>query len=121
MFHRLVLACLVWSMAALSTHAASVFPTNSTWSWFKGRTEASTPVTAWRQINFDDSSWLAPSPTPFYYGESLTGGTVITDMINQYSCIFLRKTFVVSNRSEIAALRIRSFCDDGFIAWINGS
>lgn len=120
MFHRLVLACFIWSMAALSTYGATIFSTNSSWKYFKGRTEASTPTSAWRQINFDDSTWLGPSNAWFYYGDPFTG-TLLNDMMNQYSCVFLRKTFVISNLSEVAALRIGSYCDDGFMAWINGT
>lgn len=42
-------------------------------------------------------------------------------MRNVYRCIFLRKTFVVTNRAEIGGLRLASVVDDGFVAWINGT
>jgi hypothetical protein len=51
----------------------------------------------------------------------LTGGTRINGMQNVYSCIFLRKTFVVSHAAEISGLRLGTLVDDGFVAWINGT
>ena len=72
----------------------SVFPcvagvlvsADSTWKFFKGYSEASTPdATAWRQLSFDDSAW-ATSQAAFYYennpgsSTAYTGNTVLTDM-----------------------------------------
>ena len=54
------------------------------------------------------------SPTAY------TGNTVLTDMSGNYTCIFLRQTFVVTNLYDAAALQIAALSDDGFIAWING-
>jgi hypothetical protein len=51
--------------------------------------------------------------------ESLTG-TRLTDMDGGYSSLFLRKTFNVTNPTQITGMELRSFSDDGFIAWING-
>ena len=80
--------------------------TNATWRLFKGRTEASSPdLTAWRGRNFDDAAFT-DAPGPFWYGDVLPGGTQITDMQNSYSCLFLRRTFVVTNRAEIGAVRL---------------
>src|SRR5688500_11607709 len=82
--------------------AALVFNTNATWKYFKGRSEASSPdTTAWRAINFNDTSWLSGT-APFYYGEPLTG-TELTDMSGGYTCIFMRRPFVITNLSEVAS------------------
>lgn len=108
-------------LLATESHAALVFNTGASWRWFKGRTEASTPnATAWRGINFNDSAFSTTS-APFWYGDTQPGGTQITDMQNQYTTIFLRRTFVLTNIADVSSLKLSAMCDDGFIAWINGT
>jgi hypothetical protein len=104
---------------APSVPAAQIFSTGAPWKYFKGRSEASTPdVTAWRRVNFNDSAWTTGN-APFYYGENFSG-TLLSDMQNGYTCVFMRRTFVVTNVADVGGLRLESLCDDGFIAWING-
>ncbi len=58
---------------------------------------------------------------PFYYGfGGISGGTVLTGMRSNYTTIFLRRNFVVSNPATISSLTLRELIDDGFIVWING-
>jgi len=106
--------------------AGVLVPQDSYWRFFKGYSEASTPdTTAWRQSGFDDSAW-ANSQAAFYYDNqpgsstAYTGNTVLTDMFGGYTCIFLRRTFVVTNVYDLAALQVAALSDDGYIAWING-
>ena len=110
-------------LAAMSSaQAASVMlvDASSACRWRKGTNEASAPdATAWRSPTFNDSLFV-PGATPFWYGDVLSGGTQLTDMLNTYSSIFMRKTFVVTNAAQIASLRLGFRCDDGFIAWVNG-
>ncbi|MEW6158352.1 MAG: lamin tail domain-containing protein [Verrucomicrobiota bacterium] len=105
----------------LSLPAAEIFPIDSDWQLFKGFSEASSPdPAAWRAINFNDSGWT-PAPAPFWYGDAQPSpGTLLNDMRGQYTCIFLRRTFVINNPADIAELQLRALSDDGFIAWING-
>lgn len=70
-------------------------------------------------MSFNDGAW-SEGAAPFHYGESINGGTLLSDMRNQYSSVFLRKNFTVSDPSGIGDLRLTARCDDGFIAWING-
>jgi len=113
---------LIWA-----ANGAVLVPTNSTWNYFKGLSEASSPdPTAWRAADFDDSSW-ATGQGAFYYenqpgsATEYTGNTLLDDMFGGYTCVFLRKTFVVTNPADISELRLDAFSDDGFIAWINGT
>ncbi len=102
-----------------ATAATTILPINSVWNFFKGLSEASSPdVTAWRKLDFDDSVWSS-GPAPFYYNESLSG-TLLGDMQNNYTCVFLRRKFLVTNAFEFGALTLSARCDDGYIAWING-
>lgn len=104
----------------LPVRAAVLVPTAATWRWRPGTNEASTPLHLWREAGFADTQFTT-APAPFWYGDVLAGGTQITGMRNVYRCIFLRKTFVVTNRAEIGGLRLASVVDDGFVAWINGT
>ncbi|MBI5386580.1 MAG: alkaline phosphatase family protein [Verrucomicrobia bacterium] len=93
--------------------------TNSLWRFQRGTNEASSPLSAWRQRGFDDSSW-PELPATFYFGETWPTGTVLNDMLNRYTCIFLRQQFVVTNAALLYDFRLRAQCDDGFVVWING-
>jgi hypothetical protein len=113
------------SVLALSSHSQNLITTNSTWEYFKGASEASSPASAWRNLEFNEVSWLT-GQAPFYYendpgsGTAYTGNTDLTDMYGGYTCIFMRQTFVVTNVSRIGELQLQALSDDGFIAWING-
>jgi hypothetical protein len=112
----LVVLTAAWTNTA---SAATLFVTNAVWKYSKGLSEASSPdPAAWRFEGFDDASWPS-GPAPFYYGEPLSG-TVFNDMAGNYTCIFLRQQFTVTNVYEFGALRLSAQCDDGYIAWING-
>lgn len=116
----LLLVVLAGLSAQVRAQTFQVFGTNVLWSYFKGTNEASLPDTkAWRNLTFNDVVW-SRGLAPFYYGETITFGTVLTDMQNNYSSVFLRRQFVLTNATDIEALDINAACDDGFIAWING-
>jgi hypothetical protein len=118
MFTRLLLMGLLCH--AVPAQSATLISANSTWRFLRGTNEASSPeITAWRNAGFNDASF-ADAPAPFWYGDIRLGGTQLLDMQNNYTCIFLRKTFTVNNVSEIGGLRLTYYIDDGFIAWING-
>ncbi|HXJ76948.1 MAG TPA: Ig-like domain-containing protein, partial [Candidatus Dormibacteraeota bacterium] len=112
-----------WSFV-LDTRVVLV-QSNSIWNFVKGFVEASTPSDAWRQPGFDDSGW-SNSAAPFFYGDPYDDpfsgifGTLLSDMRSNYTTVFLRKEFVVENRSTITNLLLNHQSDDGFIAWING-
>ncbi|MHC1765059.1 MAG: hypothetical protein AB9869_12285 [Verrucomicrobiia bacterium] len=107
-------------MAPAKALATTLVPFESNWRWAKGSSEASTPTEAWRGPAYDDDGWVSGA-APFYYGEPLAGGTVISDMRNRYSCIFLRRMFTLQATDTVQQLRLRAICDDGFVAWINGT
>jgi len=98
---------------------ATLIASNSTWRYFKGTSEASTPATAWRALSFDTASWLS-GPGALGYGESFVA-TPLNDMAGSYTTVFLRKTFEVADPNGVAGLRLLAQYDDGFKVWINGS
>jgi hypothetical protein len=88
------------------------------WAFRKGTRAFSDPPTAWREPDFDDSSW-ARGPTPFGYGESI-GGAVLSDMKNRYTTLALRKRFVIPPQIIDEEFGLEIAYDDGFCAYLNG-
>ena len=105
------------SIPALASE--SLLKSGAPWKWLKGSAEASTPTSAWRDPAFNDTAWLTGS-TPLFYGKDLTNGTLVTDMRDHYSSIFLRTHFNIPSLHDDDGLTIDTLSDDGFILWING-
>lgn len=97
----------------------TLIASNSTWKYFKGTSEASSPTTAWRSIGFNDAGWLT-GPGAIGYGEGFLS-TLLSDMRSNYTTVFLRKEFVVTNVAGMAGLALSAQYDDGFKVWINNS
>ncbi len=118
----LAMLTVLTSWAGAQSVSQTLVVSNSTWRFFRGTNEASTPPTEWRTNTFDDSSWEV-GDAPFYYFSTnaiFSGGTLLSDMRSNYSCIFLRQEFVLTNASQYIALTNRPWADDGYITWING-
>jgi hypothetical protein len=88
------------------------------WRYLKGSQEASVPMEAWREPGFDDSSWPI-GRSGFGYGDG-DDATLLNDMRNAYSSVFIRRRFTVSDPSAITYLMLEIDYDDGFVAYING-
>ena len=87
------------------------------WRYRKGTSEASTPVSAWRQTSFvEDATWQT-GRTPIGFGDG-DDNTVLADMQNSYSTVYLRRQFTLTEMPDV--LKLRVYVDDGAIVWING-
>jgi len=112
---------------AFSSEAIDLVSLDSNWQYRKGTAEASSPDnTAWRVPGFDASSWLTGREAFYYENDTgsstaYTGNTVLSDMDGNYSCIFMRQVFVVTNVNDFQGLQVVGLSDDGFVAWINGT
>jgi hypothetical protein len=120
------LGLLASLLLALDTSARVFVPTNSTWRYFKGTSEASSPTSAWRELEFDDSAWLLGA-APFHFGtnvlggdDDLIGGTILSDMRSNYTCLFLRRQFVLPDTNNVRGLWLNVWFDDGLAIFING-
>lgn len=102
-----------------SGSGATLIPRRSQWSYRKGTSEASSPVGAWREPNFGDAEW-STGTAPIGYDSSVAMGTRLADMSGNYTSIYLRKKFQVTDPSVIGALTIEALYDDGIQVWING-
>ncbi len=90
---------------------------NSTCKYLKG--SAAVSLTGnWMTEAFDDSGWIS-AQAPFRYGDG-TGGTLLADMMNSYSTLYLRSTFNAFSIDRIKEITLTVNYDDGFIIWING-
>lgn len=127
MLRKLLCALALFLIAENFSFAGTLIPPDSTWRYFKGLSEASSPdSSAWRTWDFDDSSWSV-GQAAFYYEDqptsanAFTGNTVLRDMNGGYTCIFLRRSFVVTNLYAFDGMQVAGFSDDGFLAWLNGN
>ena len=95
-----------------------IYDANS-WKYFKGTTSPSNPITKWRELGFNDSSW-SEGNTPIGWGEDPNFlGTELTGMQYTHSSFYLRKKFTVADLSAIYGLRLKAMYNDGFNVWIN--
>lgn len=117
---RLLWVALCLRVFVLPAFGVDLIPAGSLWRWRPGTNEASNPISSWRLFQFNDAQFSL-APAPFWFGDVLPGGTEIQGMRNVYGCIFLRKTFVVQDPSDISGLRMNALVDDGFVTWINGT
>jgi len=108
------------ALGAWSGAAEILVPAGSIWAYKKGTEPPSSPPTAWREEDFDDSGWPRGKAI-FGYGEpGVAWGTELGDMRYQYTTLFLRRRFPVTDAEEVAALTLKFLVDDGFAAWLNG-
>ena len=97
--------------------AQIAFNTNSQYRYLKG-SQAATLSADWMKSTFDDSGWSTGN-APFRYGDG-TGGTLLSDMQNNYSTVYLRTKFNAFSIDRIKTISFSVNYDDGFIIWING-
>ncbi len=102
------------------TPVTYIAPGLASWRYRKGTSEASNPVSAWRDIGFvEDGSWVT-GRAPIGYGDS-DDATVLDDMRNQYSTVYFRHQFTVEPGKIPRAMTLRVYIDDGAVVWINGT
>ena len=83
-------------------YASEIFSQGSKWNYYKGNDHPSGGDLEWTELEFDDSDWLN-GKSPFRYGDG-SGGTLLSDMPNQYTTVFFRKFFTVPNPKDISEL-----------------
>jgi len=88
------------------------------WHYRKGNSE---PPSDWREVGFtEDGTWLV-GQTSIGYGDG-DDNTVLTDMLNNYTTVYLRHTFEFETIEGYAldTLTVRALVDDGCIVTLNG-
>lgn len=98
---------------------SNVIARAGSWRYLEGTTEASAPATAWRLPGFNDSGW-ATGDAPFGYSSQPAEGPFGTPLTNTYTCVYLRKPFVLDAGALVNGVTVEVEVDDGFIMWVNG-
>ncbi|HSH15448.1 MAG TPA: hypothetical protein VLD18_05400, partial [Verrucomicrobiae bacterium] len=109
---------LIVDLAVIDTPLPPLVAAGSTWRYFKGN---AAPVTGWQTI--PDASlgaaWLS-GPGGFGYGDN-DDATVLNDMLNNYTTVYIRQTFNVGSPYAPEMHVILSIdYDDGFVAYLDG-
>jgi hypothetical protein len=108
-----------FTVEILSPNSAtsSLIETNAVWRYFKG---TSNPNEGWDTADqsFLGAAW-GTSPAGFGYGDG-DDQTVLADMQNGYSTLYLRTTFSYHQVLDPRRLKLRIDYDDGFIAYLDG-
>jgi hypothetical protein len=103
---------------------------NETWKFFEAYQsgEPSNPVEAWRALVFNDNSWSQGQTSIGYDdGDDLTdlSNTSVTPLIPamryNFTSVYLRKTFEITNLADIDSFALSARVDDGCVIWINGT
>jgi hypothetical protein len=94
------------------------------WRYRAGDSEASDPVDAWRQRDFEEGNDWITAQTPIGFARTVeTDGpfnTFLENMQLNYSSLYLRHSFEVAPGELPSSLLLRYRIDDGVIIWING-
>ena len=113
-----------WRASVLPTspkwrNAVFVPAASKDWKFFRGTREPSRDGKSWRGINFADARSWQTGRAPIGYADG-DDNTVISNMRNKFTSIYLRKTFEISGDDLPSQLLLRVYSDDGAIVWING-
>ncbi len=114
----LLLLSLMLILPSRGLNAQISFARGAEYKFLKGK-DAVTLSATWNSPGFNDSGW-ATGIAPFRYGDGV-GGTLLSDMLDNYSTLYVRGSFTVSNAEFIEEITIAADFDDGFILWINGN
>jgi hypothetical protein len=112
---------LVFLLGAVSSHAATVTLVNHTdsWQYHKGTNE---PAANWKTVDSQNlgSTWLTGVGGIGYADGD--DGTVLADMRNTYTTVYIRHTFAVTSPIDPAeVLTLTVDYDDAFIAYLDGA
>jgi hypothetical protein len=116
MRYRIIALTLFFCLMEVASGQIS-FNAGSSYRYLKG-SEASSLPGDWMTSSYNDTGW-DQNIAPFRYGDG-TGGTVLSDMQNGYSTLYLRTSFNAFSTDRIKDIVLSTDYDDGFVIWING-
>lgn len=99
--------------------SSQLIAAGSSWKYLKGTNAASNPTNAWRLPGFNDALWPSGG-TPIGYGETFII-TPLNDMRSNYTSVYFRSGFTISDPNAFNTLSLEAQYDDGFKVWINGT
>lgn len=117
MINKLYLLPLLFFAIITESFAQISFNSTSPFKYLKG-INASTLPANWMSGDYVPEGWSDGS-MPFRMG--LPGeGTLLSDMQNNYTTLYLRSTFNAQNIASLKDVVFSVNFDDGFVIWING-
>ncbi len=93
-------------------HWETIIDWGAIWKYRLGTSE---PPAQWKNNGFDDQSWLS-GKSGFGYGDN-DDSTIVSTSVNS---VYVRKTFNIQNKNDIAAAVLHVDYDDAFVAYLNG-
>jgi len=97
-----------------SSPVGTLVDTGDVFQYFKGRDD---PPGSWMEKDFDDTGWES-GPTPMGHGYDPLGTSL--DSEGNYTTIYGRREFAVSDPASFKSLNLHIGYDDGFVAFLNG-
>ena len=86
------------------------------WDYFRG---TSNPPADWNEAGFTPGAAWRSGATGIGYGDG-DDTTVLSDMEDNYTTVYCRREFEISNADIVGRLELSIDYDDGFVAYING-
>ena len=114
-FYLFIVLILVTTFGAI---AQINLGSSTSFQYLKGKDASAIPAN-WMTGDYIPSGWSVGT-MPFRYGPVGTGGTLLSDMPNTYSTVYLRSTFNAQNIASLKDVIFSVGIDDGFVIWING-
>ncbi|MCF7973174.1 MAG: lamin tail domain-containing protein [Phycisphaerae bacterium] len=100
------------------TTEAAVIMRGATWKYLDN---GSNQGTAWREADFDDSTWLAGrAPLGYGDGDETTVVGYGPNAGSKYPTTYFRSTFNVANPASLTELTLGLVRDDGAVIYVNG-
>jgi titin len=104
--------------SATTLSSTRILGPSETWKYLDNGTDQGT---AWRAINFSDTSWKSgTSELGYGDGDESTVVSYGSNPDNVYITTYFRKTFSIVDPSSIASLDLKLVRDDGAIVYLNG-
>jgi hypothetical protein len=105
----------LWFCGAMRADDPTLVRVGEYWRYWKG--VAAPATNAWRLLGFDDSNWIT-GRSGFGYTD---GATQLMDFsAGNYTSLFLRKRFTVTDPAQVQWLVLRADYQDGLVAYLNG-
>lgn len=117
MIKKLYLSLILLFGLFTGIYAQISFNSSASFKYLKGINAATLPAN-WMTSAYTPDGWQ-DGVMPFRYGVG-TGGTLLSDMQNNYTTVYLLSSFNAQNIAQLKDVVFSVNFDDGFIIWING-
>lgn len=103
----------------VTTTTANLISAGSAWKYSD---ENSAPDATWKNINYDDSGWKTGNAQLGYGdGDETTVISYGPDANNKYITSYYRRSFNITDPSNVTNLNLKLLRDDGAIVYLNGN